>query len=133
MDYFNRFFGFGKSNTVLLRNNGGFTHSGPWRQLGTSTNFDRWYTGEVMAAEYTIIIDESEFNKEIIKCLVIASTERANVQIIGRSFINKSVADVEVNVTKSYVDMFLNPMADRLKNAKFIYTVNYFSTLTPTT
>lgn len=131
MDFFRKFFGLGTNNSLTFYNNGGFTHSGPWKLIGRSNSFDRWYIGEVCAAEYTILIDESTENKEIIKCMVVASTEIANLQVFGRSALNRELVKLEATVNRSYVDVTITPVNKKIETAKFIYSANYFKTLSP--
>lgn len=131
MEASKKFFDIGVNNSVLIKNNAGFSYKGPWLQIGTKRVFDRWYIGEIASAEYTISIDFNENNREILKCLVIASTDIANIHIYGRSYLNRELVDVNAVVNQSYVDVSLSPKTPQIFTAKFIFTAQYFQIQNP--
>ena len=117
----------GLKNTIQLRNNGGFSVKGPWSQLtAQGNNFDRWYLGEIAAAEYSIFVDYNQLNKEIIKCTVVATLNIAKVNVYSRLSTNNSIAVINATVNDSYVNVTIAPIAPQVSESKFIYTVQYF-------
>tara|TARA_B100000424_G_C22825106_1_gene441122 strand:+ start:137 stop:541 length:405 start_codon:yes stop_codon:yes gene_type:complete len=128
---YRQFFDLGLNKTVLVRNNSGFSHRGPWAQVSTGNNFDKWFVGEISAAEYTISIDYNTQNKEILKCLVAATVDKAEVTVYARSSVGRELVDIEAHVNKSFVDIFILPKVPQVQSAKFIFTVNYFENQNP--
>ena len=47
----------GIKKTLLVTNNGATSHNGPWKQVYTNTQVERWHAGEFSTAEFTISID----------------------------------------------------------------------------
>lgn len=133
MDPVKKFFELGANNSILIKNNAGFSHRGPWKQVGTKNSFDRWYIGEISAAEYTISVDYNTENREILKCLIIASTNTANIHVYARSYLNRELVDVTAVVNQSYVDVSIEPKAPQIYSAKFIFTAQYFQSQNPIT
>ena len=68
-----KFISAGLQNSMLLKNNSGFSFSGPWKGIYNETLLDRWHVGDFNSAEYTISIDYDNSNKEILKCLVVGT------------------------------------------------------------
>lgn len=130
----------GLKNTILLRNNTGFSHNGPWIQVYENTLLDRFHVGDFSSAEYTISADLNSTSKEIIKVLVTATLETASVVIYARNNTANDLITVSATVNQSYVDVILNP-ADPVPTddstvylndgVKVIYTANYYHNQNP--
>jgi hypothetical protein len=125
----------GLKNTLLLRNNSGVSHNGPWVQVIGTTLLDRWHVGDFSTAEYTISADLDVNNKEIIKVLVTATVEKAAIVIYARNYTTRELIDVSATVNASYVDLILTPSTSSSLNSgvKVIYSVNYFHNQNPPT
>ena len=121
-----KFFAEGFKNTVLLLNNSGFSFNGPWLQVYENTPIDRWHIGDIGAAEYTIFTDFDANNKEILKCLVTATENNANVVIYARNSTNIELTDIRVLVNDSYVDVYASPASNIVQGSKLISSANYF-------
>lgn len=119
----------GLNDTILVQNNGGFSHNGPWKNLQSDTLVDRFYIGDISSAEYTISIDLNSNNKEIFKCLVTSSLDAANVVVYARNYTDKSLAEVYALVNDQFVELYINPKHDAFKASRFIHTVQYFHNL----
>ena len=126
------FFTQGIKNTVLKRNNGGFSHNGPWQLVNKEqTLIDRIHIGEISTAEYTISVDLNNDNKEILKVLVTGTLNRASLVVYSRCATNDKLVDVAAVVNDSYVDIYLTPTSDSAIGSKFIYTADYFYNQNP--
>lgn len=128
-----KYFAQGLKNTVLLKNNAGISHNGPWIQLYNDTLLDRWHVGDISSAEYTISVDLGN-SREIIKCLVTASIDNASIAIYSRSNTQGKLVDISATVNQSYVDIILNPLdTDDISSAsaKVIFTPEYFYAQSP--
>lgn len=127
----------GLQNTLLLANNAGFSHAGPWKQVYTNTLLDRWHMGNFSSVEYTISADLDTNNKEILKVLVTATTDKASVVVYARNKTSRNLLTVSATVNDSYVDVILNPAittpAGQNDGVKVIYTAQYFHNLNPLT
>ena len=128
----------GLKNTLLFKNNAGTSHNGPWKQVYTDTQLDRWHVGEFSSVEYTISADFDTNNKEIIKVLITASRDRASVVVYARNNTLNDIIEITATVNDSYVDVILNPVIDaeltpttNFTGAKVIYTAQYFHTQNP--
>jgi len=128
----------GLKNTLLFKNNAGISHNGPWKQVYTGTQLDRWHVGDFSSVEYTISADFDTENKEIIKVLITATKDRASIVVYARNNTLNDIIDISVSVNDSYVDVILNPIIDDeldpatdFTGAKVIYTAQYFHTQTP--
>ena len=119
----------GLNDTLLVKNNGGFSHYGPWKNLQSDTLVDRFYIGDISSAEYTISIDLNSDNKEIFKCLVTSSLNEAKVVVFARNYTNNSLAEVYALVNNQYVELYINPKNDAFKASRFIHTAQYFHNL----
>tara|TARA_B100000780_G_scaffold255413_1_gene204047 strand:+ start:357 stop:758 length:402 start_codon:yes stop_codon:yes gene_type:complete len=122
----------GIKKTLLVRNNGASSHNGPWKQVYTNTQVERWHAGEFSTAEFTISIDYDNANKEIIKCIVAVGVDYANLSVVGRSNLSNDLVDLSVTVNQSYVDLLITAKTG-YTGAKFIYTANYFQNQNPLT
>lgn len=126
------FFTQGIKNTILKRNNGGFSHNGPWQLVNKEkTLVDRIHIGEISTADYTISVDLNNDNKEILKVLVTGTLNRASLVVYSRCATVSKLVDVEAIVNNSYIDVYLIPSSTSTVGAKFIYTANYFYNQNP--
>lgn len=127
----------GLKNTLLFRNNSGMSYNGPWKQVYTDTLLDRWHVGDFSTAEYTISADLDTNNKEIIKVLVTATVNDANIVVYARNNTTRNLIDVSATVNSSYVDIILNPAAvvgaGSNDGVKVIYFAQYFQNQNPLT
>lgn len=126
----------GIKNTVLYKNNTGTSHNGPWKQVYTDTLLDRWHVGDFSSVEYTISADFDVNNKELIKVLITATRDTANLVVYARSNTNNDIINITATVNDSYVDVVVNPVIDaevltNFTGAKVIYTAQYFHTQNP--
>jgi len=126
----------GLKNTLLFRNNSGFSHNGPWKQVYPETLLDRWHVGDFSSVEYTISVDFDVNNKEIIKVLITATKDQASVVVYARNSTASNIIDVSATVNDSFVDVIVNPvinveLATNFTGAKVIHTAQYFHTQTP--
>jgi hypothetical protein len=119
----------GLNDTLLVKNNGGFSHYGPWKNLQNDTLVDKFYIGDISSADYTISIDLNSDNKEILKCLVTSSVNEAKIVVYGRNYTDKSLAEVYALVNNQFVELYINPKNPAFASARFIHTANYFHNL----
>ena len=122
----------GIKKTLLVRNNGASSHNGPWKQVYTNTQVERWHAGEFSTAEFTISIDYDNANKEILKCIVAVGVDYANLNVFSRSNLGNDLVELSVTVNQSYVDLLITAKTG-YTGAKFIYTANYFQNQNPLT
>ena len=122
----------GIKKTLLVRNNGATSHNGPWKQVYTNTQVERWHAGEFSTAEFTISIDYDNANKEIVKAIVAVGVDYANLSVVGRSNLGNDLIDLSVTVNQSYVDLLITAKTG-YEGAKFIFTANYFQNQNPLT
>ena len=128
-----RYFTTGLKNSIQVKDNGSFSHNGPWKQVYNNTQVTRWHSGEFSSAEFTISVDFDTANKEIIKCIVCNSVNYAGLTVIGRNNLGNNLVELSVTVNQSYVDLIINPASTDYKGAKFIYTAQYFRNQNPLT
>jgi hypothetical protein len=136
---FAKFFLQGIKNTLRVQNGVNFAYKGPWVSVFPNTVIDEWYMGDFMAAEYTIVVDVGNFRKEIIKALVVAGPETANVTVYGRTNLGENLIDLAVAVNTSRVQLIINPansVSDSsyddsaiLLGAKAIFSATYYHTI----
>jgi len=130
---FSSFFRQGLRGTLRALNGINFSYKGPWVQVYPGTIVDQWYVGEFMSAEYTISVDYDTFNKEIIKCLVVAAPSAAQVTVYGRSNLGNNLVDLAVNVDNSKVTLMADPATSIdgstiYLGSKLIFSANYYYT-----
>ena len=128
-----KYFTKGLKTSIQMKDNGSFSHNGPWKQVYTDTQIARWHSGEFSSAEFTISVDFSTTQKEIIKCIVCNSTDYASLVIIGRSNLGTNLVELSASVNSSYVDLSISPADALYEGAKFIYTAQYFRNQNPVT
>jgi hypothetical protein len=141
---FARFFFQGLKNTLRLQNGVNFSYKGPWVPVIGETVIDEWYVGDFMAAEYTVVVDVNNGNKEVIKALVVAGPEVASLTVFGRTNTNTNLLELSATVNSSKVSVIASPAfsvdgstqdnSSLLQGGKLIYSANYYHTqndLTP--
>jgi hypothetical protein len=128
-----KYFTKGLKTSIQMKDNGSFSHNGPWKQVYTDTQIARWHSGEFSSAEFTISVDFSTTQKEIIKCIVCNSTDYASLVVIGRSNLGTNLVELSASVNSSYVDLSISPADALYEGAKFIYTAQYFRNQNPVT
>ncbi len=124
----------GLKNTLRLQNGVNFSYKGPWKLLYENTLLDEWYVGDFVAAEYSIVVDYGINDKEIIKCLVVAGPETANIVTYGRTNLGRNLVEISAEVDTSRVRLIVNPAifddstvglgAKVIFNATYYYTLN---------
>lgn len=130
---FTKFFRQGLKNTLRFQNGVNLSHKGPWVQLYPDTILDEWFVGDFCAAEYNIVIDLGIEDKEMIKCLVTAGVEQADVVVYGRTNLGRNLADVTAVVDASRLKLIVDPaISDDSAGgtgAKVIYSATYYYNL----
>lgn len=130
---FTKFFMQGLKKTLRLQNGVNFSYKGPWVQLYPDTILDEWFVGDFCAAEYNIVIDLGIEDKEMIKCLVTAGVEQADVVVYGRTNLGRNLADVTAIVDASRLKLIVDPaISDDSAGgtgAKVIYSATYYYNL----
>lgn len=126
----NEVFSRGSNNTVQI-NNAGFSYNNSWQQIYDKTLVERWYLGEFSGADYTITVDLNSNNKEIIKCLVIATVDDASLVVYARNNTNIDLVELSAIVNETYLELYISPKDVKVNGAKFFYTGNYFVNQTP--
>jgi hypothetical protein len=129
----NQPFKIGINNTVTLVNNGGFSFTGPWKQLHPDTVVEKWHLGDFSSAEFTISVDYDNTHKELVKCLVTAGVDVANVVIYARSNFGVDLIELSATVNQSFVELKASPSSDTYAGAKFIHTGMFFGNQVPLT
>ena len=123
----------GLQNTVLMKNNSGFSYNGPFVRVEEETEIDRWYLGDFVNADYTISVDLDQENKEIVKCTITATVDNANLIVYSRNYTNKSLINLRVLVNDSYVSLLATPAFPKAAGSKIIFTKQLFQNQTPLT
>ena len=130
---FTKFFMQGLKKSLRLQNGVNFSYKGPWVQLYPDTILDEWFVGDFCAAEYNIVIDLVVEDKEMIKCLVTAGVDQADVVVYGRTNLGRNLADVTATVNASRLKLIVDPaISDDSAGgtgAKVIYSATYYYNL----
>lgn len=136
---FAKYFFQGIKNTLRVQNGVNFAYKGPWQTVTTNTVIDEWYVGDFMAAEYTIVLDVGNSRKEIIKCLVVAGPENANLTVYGRTNLGENLIDITATVNASKLQLVANPSSSPdgstydnsslLVGSKMIFSATYYHTI----
>ncbi len=130
---FGSFFERGLKGTLRLKNGVTFSHNAPWNIVYENTLIDEWFVGDFMAAEYTIVVDLNTTHKEVIKCLIVASPDLANITIYGRTNLGRELVELSVTVDDSRVRLIANPAtsSDSTSNSgsKLVFSADYFNTV----
>lgn len=126
---FNTYFDRGAGGTLKLKNNTQFSHKPQWKQLYNNTIVDSWHVGEIMAAEYTIVVDNGRDSKEILKVIAIAGPNDAGITIVGRSNIEEKLVVFDAEVNSSAFKLIAGPASEELEGSRIMFSANYFHTL----
>ena len=118
----------GLRKTLKLANGIQFSYAGPWANVIETQAVDNWFVGDFMSADYTITIDRNTYDKEIVKCLVVASPDNAAVTIYGRTSLTNPLINIQVTVDNSQVRLWLTPLNG---SCKVIFSANYYQTINP--
>lgn len=123
----------GLKGTLRFKNGRNLSYKGPWMQVYPDTVIDEWYVGDFMSAEYTISVDYDTFNKEIIKCLVVAAPGNAQITVYGRSNLIENLIDITATINNSKVTILASPTTSNdgstiYSGSKLIFSANYYYT-----
>ncbi|MDB4348961.1 hypothetical protein OAA64_01405 [bacterium] len=124
-DYFDR----GAKGSLKLRNNTQLSHKGLNKQVYNNTVVDSWHVGEIMSAEYTLVVDNGRDSKEMVKVLVVAGPEDAAVTIYGRATIEEKLISISGTVDTSIFKLIVGPARAGVAGARIVYSANYYHTL----
>jgi hypothetical protein len=125
---FTKFFSRGLQNTLRFLNGTNFSYAGPWIAVQQSTVIDSWFVGDFMSADYTISVDQSTGYKEIIKCLIVASPEKAALTIYGRTNLSGSLVTLSATVDNSRLSLLATPINSA---SRVIFSAAYYHALAP--
>ena len=131
MAEFQNFYDSGLNNSLLVKNNGKFSHNGPWGAVYENTVIERLHLGDFCAAEFTIVVDLNTTNKEIIKCTIVSTVNDASLVVYSRNGTTSDLVDLTARVNDSYVELIVNPATPKAQGAKYIYTAELFQTQNP--
>jgi hypothetical protein len=136
---FARFFLQGLKNTLRVQNGVNFSYKGPWVTVISDTVLDEWYVGDFMAADYTIAVDVGNSRKEMIKCMVVAGPNQADLTVYGRTNTNENLIDISASVTASKLSLIVGPASSPdgstydnsslLVGSKVIFSATYYHTI----
>jgi hypothetical protein len=136
---FARYFLQGLKNTLRVQNGVNFSYKGPWVTVISDTVLDEWYVGDFMAADYTIAVDVGNSRKEMIKCMVVAGPNQADLTVYGRTNTNENLIDISASVTASKVSLRVGPASSPdgstydnsslLVGSKVIFSATYYHTI----
>jgi hypothetical protein len=136
---FARYFLQGLKNTLRVQNGVNFSYKGPWVTVISDTVLDEWYVGDFMAADYTIAVDVGNSRKEMIKCMVVAGPNQADLTVYGRTNTNENLIDISASVTASKVSLLVGPASSPdgstydnsslLVGSKVIFSATYYHTI----
>jgi hypothetical protein len=125
-DYFIR----GTHNTLRLKNSTQFSYKNHAIQVHPNTVIDEWHVGEIMSAEYTIVVDNGRSDKEVIKAIVVAGVDTAGITVIGRSNLVEDIVNITASVNDSSFQLILNPANSSKIGARVMFSATYYQTLT---
>jgi hypothetical protein len=136
---FARYFLQGLKNTLRVQNGVNFSYKGPWVTVISDTVLDEWYVGDFMAADYTIAVDVGNSRKEMIKCMVVAGPNQADLTVYGRTNTNENLIDISASVTASKLSLIVGPASSPdgstydnsslLVGSKVIFSATYYHTI----
>jgi hypothetical protein len=122
------YFMIGLKNTLRLKNDKNFSYSNSWQQIYSNTTIDEFYVNDFLAAEYTIIVDAGNVSREIIKCLVVAGVNSANLTIYGRTNLGTNLVNLSATVNASKISLIASPAAGSghkcYVKADYFYSIN---------
>jgi hypothetical protein len=124
---FTRYFLDGLKGTLRFNNGKNLSYKGPWVQVLPGTKIDDFYVGDFMAAEYTICVDGGNTKKEVLKCLVVAGPESANITVYGRTNLGVDMIALSASVDASRVILTASPVG--LGVIKMFFSANYYYTI----
>jgi hypothetical protein len=127
MTEFSKYFMQGLKSTLRLKNKTNLSYKGPWVSVLPNTVIDTFFVGDFMAAEYTIVIDAGNIDKEIIKCLVIAGPDQANLTVFGRTSLSQDIVELSASVNTSNFSLIANPINPI--DIKLSFSANYYYTI----
>lgn len=117
----------GLKNTLRLKNNKNFSYFNSWQQIYSNTLLDEFYVSDFLAAEYTIVVDAGNSSREIIKCLVVAGVNSANLTIFGRTNLGTNLINLNATVNASKVSLIASPAIG--SGHKCYISANYYQTI----
>ncbi len=136
---FAKYFFRGIKNTLRLQNGVNFAYKGPWVGVTDHTVIDEWHVGDFCAAEYTIVVDVGNLRKEVLKAIVVAGPDKANITVYGKTSLSENLIDLSVAVTASKVQVIANPTSSTdgstyddsalLVGSKLFFSATYFHTI----
>lgn len=118
----------GLRNTLKLASGVHFSHKGSWTIVYENTVIDQWHVGDFMSADYTISVDLNTNQKEIIRCLVVAGPDNANVTIYGKTSLDDELITLSAIVDSSRLYLKASPKAN-MSGSKLIFSAHYFQTI----
>ena len=129
MTSFYKTFGDNVHNTLLKKNGVNFAHKGPWIQIFSETEIDRWHVGDFSSAVYTITAEFTSNKKETFQVSVVARPGQANYVVFGRVSIDDPLVNVTAEINNSYVSLKASATDDIYKGLKLLYSVDYTATI----
>lgn len=136
---FAKFFFRGLKNTLRVQNGVNFSYKGPWKTVISETILDEWYVGDFMAAEYTIVADVGNTRKEMLKCLMVAGPDSAEITVYGKTGLAENLVDLRAEVNQSKATLYITPAnspdgstydnSSLLVGSKVIFSATYYYTL----
>lgn len=124
---FAQYFLTGLKGTLRFNNGKNLSYKGPWVSVLPNTVVDEFYLGDFMAAEYSIVVDAGNTDKEFIKCIVVAGPEEAALSIYARTSISDDLINLTATVDTSRVKLIASPIGT--ENKKIIFSANYYYTI----
>lgn len=118
----------GLKNTIKLKSGKNFSFFNSWQQIYPNTVIDEFYLADFVAAEYTIIVDAGSSAREILKCIVVAGLNIANVSIYGRVNLGTNLINLNAVVNSSKVSLIASPAVGA--GHKCYITANYYQSIT---
>jgi hypothetical protein len=86
-----------------------------------------------------VVVDVGANRKEMIKCLVVAGPNQANLTVFGRTNINENLIDLSATVTASKVQLIAQPASSPdgstydnsslLVGSKAFFSATYYATV----
>lgn len=117
----------GLKNTLRLKQGKNLSFANSWQQVYPNTILDEFYVGDFLAAEYTIVVDVANNAREIIKCLVVAGVNTAEISIYGRVNLGTDLITLTATVDSSKVSLLASPANG--SGHKCYFTANYYYTI----
>lgn len=121
------FFSHGLKNTIKIKSGKNFSFLNNWQQIYSNTIIDEFYLSDFVGAEYTVVVDAGNSAREIIKCIVVAGVNTANVSIYGRVNLGISLINLTATVNSSKVSLLASPAAGA--GHKCYITANYYQSI----